>query len=125
MVSLSKYGDAYWRTLFMECGGAVVLAIVTSGFDWALSFAPKLHFIAHIGLSLFETAESLAQSSYLETSLVVPWALGSYQVNRLLSTKAFITMQLSRRFWFWACSSTATLYIFLDGPGEEISQMDF
>lgn len=121
MVSLSKYGVKYWRTLFMECGGIVVLAIMTCGLDWALSFAPKLHFIAHIALSLFEMAESLAQSSYLETCFVVPWALGSYQVNRLLSTKAFITMQLSRRLWFRACSSTATLYIFLDGPAEKIS----
>jgi hypothetical protein len=121
MVSLSKYGVAYWRTLFTECGVVVVLAVAASGLDWALSFAPTLHSITCICLSLFEIVESLTRSSYLETCLVIPWALASYHVNCLLSTKAFITVQLGRKFLFWACSSTARLYIFLDGPGEQIS----
>jgi hypothetical protein len=97
------------------------LAIATSGLDWALSFAPTLHSIARLCLSISEIFECLTQSSYLETCLVIPWTLGSYYLNRLLSTDAFITVQLGRRFLFWACSSTARLYLFLDGPGEQLS----
>jgi hypothetical protein len=121
MAPLTKYGVAYWHTLFNECGNVVALAIATSGLDWTLSFAPKLHFITRLSLAIFEIVECLTRSAYLETFLVIPWALGSYHISRLLSTNAFITVQLARKFLYWACSTAARLYLFADGPSEQIS----
>lgn len=121
MVTLSKYAAAYWRALFTECQGVVVIAMLTCGLDWALSFAPTLHFITFTAISLAETATALAKASHSKSFLVVPWALVSYQLNHFLSTKALLTMQLARWIWVDACSSTARLYLLLDGPSENLS----
>ena len=121
MVTLSKYAVAYWRALFTECQGVVVIAMLTYGLDWALSFAPTLHFITFTAISLAETATALAKAPHSKSFLVVPWALVSYQLNHFLSTKALLTMQLARWIWVDACSSTARLYLLLDGPSENLS----
>jgi hypothetical protein len=120
MAKLSKYGVSYRETILTECLGTILKMILASFVDWILSFAPTVHITAVAAFVVYETATRLSESKYLEALLVIPWSMFSRQLNHLLSSKAYMTLQTAYPVWYWVASSTFRYYLLLDGPAEAI-----